>query len=408
VLVDMHCHYPMHLLVEGAEADELPALPMNVTSHRMGRHGGVGGWLRSLVIRIAANWFNYRDDHWRVSLPELKRGEVGAVFSVLYDPFAEFDLTKPYGARPGKSYFKELTALIDQVEEDLRDRDAGGARNAVVKTPAELDAALGAGQIAFMHCVEGGFHLGATAEEVTADVATLKDRGVVYVTLAHLFWRDVATDAPAIPFLKDGVYKTLFHQPDVGLNELGVAAVKAMYENRILIDISHMSERSIDDTFKLLAELDRDHGDADPADYPVIATHAGYRFGRHGQEYMLSGETIRRIAARDGVIGLIMARHQLNEGMGLADPDDPKTTQGVLKKHIDAIRRHVPDHTNRHVAIGSDLDGFIKPTLAGIDTAGDLVKLRDYLVEDFEDDADLILNDNALRMARRALAPRLS
>jgi membrane dipeptidase len=407
VLADMHCHYPMHLLVEGSEGDQLPAQPMNVTAHAMGRRGGVGGWLRSLVIRIAANWFNYRDDHWRVSLPELKRGGVGVVFSVLYEPFAEFDLAEPYGAAPRKSYFSALTALIDQVEEDLSAREKAGADCVVVKSNTEFDAVKDAKKIMFLHCVEGGFHLGARPAEVTANVATLKQRGVVYITLAHLFWRDVATDAPAIPFLKDRIYKALFHQPGVGLNELGVVAVEAMYRNRILIDISHMSERSIADTFDLLDRLDAQNGRTNPADYPVIATHAGYRFGHPGQEYMLSGETVRRIARRDGVIGLILARHQLNEGMGLDDPDDPESTRQVLKKHIDAIRSHVPDHSNRHVAIGSDLDGFIKPTVAGVDTAGDLATVADFLCEDFPDDAEAILKGNALRMARRALVDPL-
>jgi microsomal dipeptidase-like Zn-dependent dipeptidase len=407
VLVDMHCHYPMHLLVEGADREgagggRIPDPPMNVTARALTRHHGRHRRLRSLVIRIAANWFNYRDDHWRVSLAELERGGVGAVYSVLYEPFAEFDLEQPYGAAPQSTYFARLIELLDQVEEDLSDLDPEGKRHAVVKTEGELNAALAAGKVAFMHCVEGGFHLGATAEEVTANVATLKQRGVVYITLAHLFWRKVATDAPALPFLKDWVYKLLFRQPGEGLNELGKVAVEAMYREGILIDLSHMSERSIADTFKLLGELDQQHG-FEPKQRPVIATHAGYRFRKHGQEYMLSGETVSRIAARDGVIGLIMARHQLNDGVRLKNPDDAAETLRVMKLHIDAIRRHVPHHTNHHVAIGSDLDGFIKPTVAGIDTAGDMWRLEHPLRETYDADADAILNGNALRMARAAL-----
>jgi microsomal dipeptidase-like Zn-dependent dipeptidase len=410
----MHCHYPMHLLVdgagrEGADRERFPDPPMNVTARALARyHHGRRGWLRSLVIRIAANWFNYRDDHWRVSLAELERGGVGAVYSVLYEPFAEFDLEQPYGAPPQPTYFPRLIELLDQVEEELSELDPEGKRHAVVKSETELDAALAAGKVAFMHCVEGGFHLGATAEEVTANVATLKQRGVVYVTLAHLFWRDVATDAPALPFLKDWLYKALFRQPGVGLNELGKAAVEAMYREGILIDLSHMSERSIADTFALLDELDKQHG-LEPKQRPVIATHAGYRFRKRGQEYMLSGETVSRIAARDGVIGLIMARHQLNDGVRLKNPDDPAETLRVMQKHIDAIRRHVPHHTNHHVAIGSDLDGFIKPTVAGIDTAGDMWRLEHPLREAYDTDAEAILNGNALRMARAALgAQRLT
>ena len=64
-----------------------------------------------------------------------------------------------------------------------------------------------------MHCVEGGFHLGATPEQVDASVTALAARGVAYVTLAHLFWRRVAANAPALPFLPDALYNRLFPQP---------------------------------------------------------------------------------------------------------------------------------------------------------------------------------------------------
>ena len=376
---------------------------MNATSKAFAHHHHKRrGWLRSLLVRIAANWFNYRDDHWRVSLAELERGDVGAVYSVLYEPFSEFDIEESYGAPPRDTYFPKLIELLDGVEAELEELDPKGERYAVVKTQKELDRALKKGKVAFMHCVEGGFHLGSTVPEVRANVATLKRRGVVYITLAHLFWRDVATDAPAIPFLKDRLYKLLFRQPGEGLTDLGRAAVEAMYREGIMVDLSHMSERSIDDTFKLLEGLD-DLYDLDPRKRPVIATHAGYRFGKHGQEYMLSAETIRRIAARDGVIGLIMARHQLNDKIEMRDPDAWEETPRVIGKHIDAIRQHVPHHTNHHVAIGSDLDGFIKPTVAGIDTAGDLLKLDEPLRKAYPADADAILKDNALRMARAAL-----
>ena len=60
-------------------------------------------------------------------------------------------------------------------------------------------------------------------------VERLADSGVAYVTLAHLFWRQVATNAPAIPFLPDWLYRRVFPQPDRGLTELGTAAVRAWF-----------------------------------------------------------------------------------------------------------------------------------------------------------------------------------
>jgi microsomal dipeptidase-like Zn-dependent dipeptidase len=400
VLVDMHCHYPMHLVAEAPKRDSgwTTAVAAEALRERVKRPDWVER-LRAEAIEELDGLINFRDEEWRVSLTGLIEGDVRGVYSVLYEPFAEFDLDEPYGARPERGYFADLIGRLDGVEQELHGIDPRGERHGVVGSAAELDATLAAGKVAFMHCVEGGFHLGATPDEVTANVATLKGRGVVYITLAHLFWRKVATNAPAIPMIPDGVYRFVFPEPDEGLTELGEAAVRAMYEQRMLIDLSHMSERSLTDTFDLLDRLDQESG-AGPTDHPVIAGHTGYRFG--DQEYMLSPATIRRIAARGGVIGLIMARHQLNDGDVNPHPDDPRATPPVILRHIDAIRDALGAATNDHVAIGSDLDGFIKPTMAGIETVADLASFEAPLRAAYAD-ADAILSGNALRVARWAL-----
>lgn len=403
MIADMHCHFPMQLtarepkrqLWRREEVRTVDAMT-KVVSHRP-------HWvdnLRALVLKVLAGRINYRDDLWRVDLPKLVAGDVRAVFSVLFEPFAEFDLDEPYGAKPENSYFNDLLGRLAAVEEELERVDPTRSLHQIVTTAAELDSATEAGKVAFMHCVEGGFHLGGEVEEVKENVGTLADRGVVYITLAHLFYRGIATNAPAIPRLSDGLYKRVFCQPSFGLSELGRAAIEAMYERRMLIDLSHMSERALDEAFLLLDELDRRHGAA-PEEHPVIASHAGYRFGE--QEYMLAPKTIRQIARRGGVIGLILARHQLNDNAGVANPDDPAETAPLLQRHIDAIRSHVPGHTNAHVAIGSDLDGFIKPTVAGIETAADLATLVAPLREAYGDDAEMILSGNAMGVARKAL-----
>ena len=135
----------------------------------------------------------------------------------------------------------------------------------------------------------------------------LARRGVAYIVLPHLLWRAVATNAPALPFLPDWLYRVVFPQPKVGLTELGRAAATAMVREGVLIDLSHMSTLAVADTFELLDRLDPDRP------VPVLASHAGYRFG--GQEYTLDEQTVELIAGRDGVIGLIFAQHQLNDGL---------------------------------------------------------------------------------------------
>jgi len=105
-----------------------------------------------------------------------------------------------------------------------------------------------------------------------------------------------------------------------------------------------MSERSLDDAFALLDELDPDRA------VPVVASHAGYRFGR--QEYNLSERTVERIAERDGVIGLILAEYQAADGLR----DRRTATLGqsleVLFRHVDRLRRsRAPTGTPRSAPI---------------------------------------------------------
>ena len=245
-----------------------------------------------------------------------------------------------------------------------------------------------------MHGVEGGFSLGDGVEEIKRNVAQLRRRGVVYVTLAHLLYRHVATNCSALPFLSDARYDKVFPQPPgLGLTERGVAALGAMVEHRVLLDVSHMRREALDHTFTLL------DGDLDPdCEFPVLATHAGYRFGE--QQYMLDKPTILQIKRRKGVVGLILAQHQLNDGLR----DEPTRTFDdsleVLFRHIDKIAEITGSH--EYVAIGTDFDGFIKPTLSGLERMADLPALERALRDEYKQDAELMLSANALRVLHRA------
>jgi microsomal dipeptidase-like Zn-dependent dipeptidase len=161
-----------------------------------------------------------------------------------------------------------------------------------------------------------------------------------------------------------------------------------------------MRADALDETFALLAALDRRH-QANPRDYPVIASHGAYRFGH--QRYNLDEPTVRRIAERDGVVGLILARHQLEDGRRRAKKLEQSVN--VFCDHAERIAEITGSH--RHVALGSDFDGFIKPTMAGLASAADLPELRPGLVKRFGSaNADAILFDNTHRVVRTALAAR--
>lgn len=383
MLADLHAHYPMHLRAE-ASSSLIKAIA-----------SAPGRWetldrARSFLVRAASLVGNYPsvDSGPRVTVPALEAGGVGVAMSVLYSPFDEMDLSKRYGAAPDSSYFPTLIRQLDGVELEVEREHQGRAR--VAHNRAELMAAIDADEVALVHCVEGGFHLGGTPEEIDRNVADLAARGCFYVTVAHLFYRAVATNVNAIPFLPDRVYRFLFPMPDgVGLAPLGRALVTALVRERVLVDLSHMDQRALDETFALLDELDPER------EVPVIASHTAYRFGENA--YNLSAGTIERIAERNGVVGLILAEHQAADGLG--DTDRLEDALAVLYRHIDRLHQIAGSH--RHTAIGTDLDGFIKPTLAGLDTEADLRRVEQALRERYgPDDAELIASGNVLRLAQ--------
>jgi microsomal dipeptidase-like Zn-dependent dipeptidase len=383
VIVDLHSHYPMHIVPE----DHGDVLEL-VRSQK-------GRWrlldsVRGGLIGLASRFANYRsfESGPRVTLPQLEEGGVGVALSVLYSPFDEMDLDQAYPASPEPGYFQSVLRQIELVEAEIATH-TGTAR--IAHNPAELEAALTAGQVALVHCIEGGFHFGGTPADVARNVAEFARRGAAYVTVAHLFWREVATNANAIPFLPDWLYDFLFPQPQAGLSEVGRALLTAMVREHVLIDVSHMSDRSLAETFALLDELDPDRK------VPLLASHSAYRFGR--QEYNLDTAAVERIAARDGVMGLIMAAHQANDGIHLSRARGFEQSFDVLAHHIDRIAEITGSH--RHVGIGTDLDGFIKPTLSEIETATDLARLEDALIERYgTEDGELIASGNALRVLR--------
>jgi microsomal dipeptidase-like Zn-dependent dipeptidase len=388
MLADMHAHYPMRVVSD---------LTPRTTLDRMKRirgQPGVKNKLRALLLKIASMLGSDRDwwSGYRITVDKMDEGGVGFAMSVLYRPEAE--IGPPHASPPEPGYFDSLLEDLEAVEAEVATHDPGRVR--LVHNRAELDACVQDGAIALVHCVEGGVHLGDSKEEIERNVATLAKKGVVYVTVGHLFFRQVATAAPAIPFLRwDWVYNLLFPQPDdEGLTERGRNIVEALVKHRILVDLSHMSEDSMRETFSLLDQLD------DTGEMPVISSHAGFHFG--GQEYMLERWAVDEIKKRDGVIGLIMAQYQLNDGLRKTDTTDRDESFEVIRRHIDELAGN--QEGRRHVALGTDFDGFIKPTMGGLEDMGDLRFLEEWLRAEYPADADGMASGNALRVVRKLWA----
>lgn len=387
MIADLHAHYPMRV-INDMDPETMARLMKQPGPKLRDR-------IQALVLKIANRLDNYPswDGTYRVTPETLRKGGVGLAMSVILGPFDEMDLDTHYGAAPEAGYFPHVIASIEAVEGEVATHDRSQLR--LVHNRAELDDCIAAGATALVHAIEGGCLLGDTDAEIEANCAELARRGVGYVTVAHLFFRQVATNANAVPFMPDPVYDFFF--PQRGKDRLtprGEAVVRGLVENRILIDLSHMDPGGISETLALLDEID-------PAsEVPVISTHAGYRFGK--QEYMCDEEILLQIKRRKGVVGLIMAQHQLNDGIRKKGDFTERLDESleIVCKHIDKIAEITGGY--EQIAIGTDFDGFIKPSLGGLQDSGDLALLKAALIDRYgEEIAERITWKNALGVLQR-------
>jgi microsomal dipeptidase-like Zn-dependent dipeptidase len=390
MIADLHCHYPMHLVADEPDPG-----------------GPDEGWLRKildkiegeivdLVARIVgdSSW----SSGWRVkSVDGLESGGAGIVCSVLYWPASEFDFPHLNDSPPREEYFEYLKRQLEFIENGLPAATKNGTPVFVAKAATDLTR----DGIRFVHCVEGGYALGEDTAKLDERVQWLSQHGVLYITVAHLFYRQVATEAPAIPMFTDQQFREKFPEPDEpGLTERGEKLIEAMYRHKILIDISHMSERAVKETFALVERLE---GTNPKTDYPIIATHVGIRAAgpaARAQEYNLSGDTIGKIAERRGVIGLIAATHQLG------DTQSEDDSAAVVKAHLDAIGKALNGDASAVAGIGTDIDGFIKPTLEGFEKAEDFKKLEGWVRAAGQKEPEAILHGNAERVIKAAFEHR--
>lgn len=385
MLVDLHAHFPMHLLPDEEQR-----------THEHARAWWRRRW-RGAFVDVISRLANYQGPGDTPSVTEslMREGDVGVALSVLYQPFDEMDLTQTYAAPPRESYFEDILAQRRTVE-DYAQAHPGSL--AIAHSGAELETLLAAGGAPILiHAIEGGFQLGRSAPEIRHNVHTLAGLGVAYVTVAHLFFRHVATNAPALPFLPDWLYDLVFPQRrGEGLTELGREVVEAMVDEGILIDLTHMRTPSIADVLDLLDA--RDPGRT----VPVLATHMACRFG--GLAYCFEDATIARVAERGGVLGCILCEHYITSGTR-PHPKGAEDSIAVLCRHIDRIAEVTGGFD--HVAIGSDLDGYIKPALPGLEHMGHMRQLQDALRARYgAADAEKICSANALRVLRTGWGTR--
>jgi membrane dipeptidase len=154
-----------------------------------------------------------------------------------------------------------------------------------------------------------------------------------------------------------------------GLTDAGRALVRACEELGILVDLSHLNERSFWDVAKI-------------AERPLVVTHASAA-ALTPHERNLTDRQLDAVRDTGGVVGVCF--HHEFAGAQRTD----------IARHVDYIATRIGPE---HVALGSDFDGCELP--AGLRGAQDLPLVLDDLGWG-EEELRLLAHENFLRVLRQ-------
>src|SRR6266700_1680478 len=331
-----------------------------------------------------------RNPDGHVDIPRMREGGMNAIFfSIWID-----------GRIMGPPAVQKALDQIDAVHENVRKY----SKDLVLcRTAAEVREAHKQGKIAALIGVEGGHMIGN-------DMRVLRmfgDLGVRYMTLSHFYndeWADSSTDKPA-------------HN---GLTDFGKDIVREMNRQGIMVDISHVSDKTFYDALEV-------------SKAPLIASHSSCRaLCNHVRD--MSDDMIKALAAKGGVIqinyersfidqaykeaydrvagGVVAATEKITQECSgdedcvsrkLKDLETQMDASGALPRvswetiieHIDHVVKLVgPDY----VGLGSDFDGATMPD--GMEDCSKLPKITEALMHKGYKDDDIrkILGGNLLRV----------
>src|SRR6266704_2650615 len=331
-----------------------------------------------------------RNPDGHVDIPRMREGGMNAIFfSIWID-----------GRIMGPPAVEKALDQIDAVHENVLKY----SKDLVLcLTAEEVRRAHAQGRIAALIGVEGGHMIGN-------DIRVLRmfgDLGVRYMTLTHFYndeWADSSTDKPA-------------HN---GLTDFGKDVVREMNRQGIMVDISHVSDKTFYDALEV-------------SKAPLIASHSSCRaLCNHVRD--MSDDMIKALAAKGGVIqinyemsfidqpykdasdklsgGVVAMFDQLKKECGdhdacvgkkMAEMQKQAVAEGKLPRvSWERIIDHI-DHAAKlvgadHVGLGSDFDGASMPE--GMEDASKLPKITEALMRKGYSDGDIrkILGGNLLRV----------
>jgi membrane dipeptidase len=341
-------------------------------------------------------------DVGHISLDKARRGNLGAeFFSIWVDP------------EPNQGHFARHTFdLIDSVyQQAARHPD----RMMMAFSVADIERAHKEHKLAALMGIEGG-------HSIENDMHLLRDYyrlGVRYMTLS---WSNTNEWADSSGDINDP--KVQHHD---GLTDFGKQVVLEMNRLGMMVDISHVADKTFWDAIAT-------------SKAPLIASHSSARALTNAPRNM-TDEMLEAVAKNGGVV-------QVNFYSGFVDESYRNASQAIGKQSAEAIRvfeekqkadgkpvssleidrmerewaakiprpplKSLIDHIDHvakvagidHVGLGSDFDGVSGATPAGIDSAADLPKITQSLLDRGYSAGDIkkILGGNILRVFRQVEA----
>lgn len=300
------------------------------------------------------DWTGLRDSTSQFDFERARQGGVDAVGLALFVPQGDRTPAATAEARWGlAARWAALRRLID----------ADPGRAVLARTPDDVRAAAARGQLAIVPTILNAWPVGDDLDAL----AKWRDQGVAIVGFVHAGHNQFADSSrPALP---------RGERPDEqgGLTELGRAAVARLNDLGVLIDVSQLSDRAVDQVLALSRA-------------PVLASHSDPR-ARVDVSRNLNDAQLQAIAEKGGVVAVnafsaylktdtpatkrAIAALQAEFGLGTGAPltasrqaeytrrfyairaTEPKATLGEL---VDAIDYTVKRIGIDHVAISSDFN----------------------------------------------------
>lgn len=308
-----------------------------------------------------------------VTLPEMRRGEIGLSFATIVDRIGKAAAGAPAGV--GSPTLDVCYAKGQAQLAYYRILETRGLLR-IIRDRAMLEAHLAA-----WDQDPGGQPLGIILNIEGADpVAWPQQVGE---------WWEGGVRIIALAYNQPNLYADGTGGSQ-GLTQDGRTLLRLMEQTGVILDLSHLAEPSFWEALDVYGG-------------PVLASHNNCRALVPGAR-QFTDEQIHAIVARDGVIGAAFDAWMLSPGyVRGVTPRETVSLENVVD-HICHICDLAGDA--RHVAIGSDLDGGYgnEQTPWDLDTIADLQKLADLLLRRGFEEADVgrVLHGNWIDLLRRA------